>query len=228
MHSLVVFHPNLSIQSINTQWVWIWTVALVFLRFISESQNDVLRSSHSRKFGISGLTGGQGGWLKTRQAFPIQSSGVEQVKRGQPACIWIGVRVRSGRPQSPVPAHRAGSASGWALACGGSCSYSRSEASCFSYSSSVKKKKCHWEGAGHRERCLGRSSKIWGQPLRAWPVKWSHEFTEHLGLGWLIQPNYFGLFQINLKILNRRKCFRERHLCILNAAMWMNSKSMSN
>ena len=120
-----------------------WTVALVFLRFISKSQNDVLRSSHSRKFGISGLTGGQGGWLKTRQAFPIQSSGVEQVKRGQPACIWIGVRVRSGRPQSPVPAHRAGSASGWALACGGSCSYSRSEASCFSYSSSVKKKKCH-------------------------------------------------------------------------------------
>ena len=82
------------------------------------------------------------------------------MKRGQPACIWIGVRVRSGRLQSPVLEHRAGSASGWALACGGSCSYSRSEASCFSYSSSVKKKEVSLKRGQDTER------GVWGGVLR--------------------------------------------------------------
>ena len=127
------------------------SATVIFFNFISESQNDVIRSSCSRKIGIGGLTGGQGGWLKTRQSFPIQSNGVEQVKRGQPACIWIGVRVRNGRLQSPVLARRAGSAFGWAPACEVSCSCSHSEASCFSYSSSAEKRNVTVKGARDTE-----------------------------------------------------------------------------
>lgn len=91
---------------------------------------------------------GAGGRLKTRQFFPIQSSCVEQVKRCQPACIWIGVHVRNGMPQSRVLGRRVGSAFGWALASGGSCSYSHSEGSYSSWSSSAEKRNITVKGAG--------------------------------------------------------------------------------
>lgn len=112
-----------------------------FLDFILEFQNDLAPwSSHLGKIDIGGLTGTHDGRLKMRQFFPIQSSVGEQVKGCQPAGFWIGVRVRSDRLQSLVLEHRAGSACGWAQACGGSCSCSHSEGAYSSYLSSSKKK----------------------------------------------------------------------------------------
>lgn len=65
-----------------------------------------------------------------RLSFPIQSSGVEQVERYQPAGFWIGVPVRGGRLQSLSLGRRAGNACGSAQVSGVSCSCSHSEGVC--------------------------------------------------------------------------------------------------
>lgn len=207
IRSLFVLHPNPSSKSINTWWVWIGVVALHGM-----ACHSPILSLHFRVSGWCRL----GWWFKNpwhrgRRRSPRRPADrgavlsyperwCPGVTRGRPARIWIGVRVRSGRPRSPAPARRAGSAFGWAPASGGSCSCSRSEGSCSSYSSSAEERSVTVKGAGHTEgEVVGGVLRFGGRLLKHGLSKEAEprEVTAHLGLGyWLIKPNYFGLNQL--------------------------------
>lgn len=128
---------NFSIKSINIlnlslgQGMQNLTCHRGFFEFIPESPDvrDV-GTRHSETISKGGPGEVQSGRLKMRQSFPIQSSGVEQVERHQPAGFWIGVPVRDGRQRSLSLEHRAGNACVWARVSGASCSCSHSEGVC--------------------------------------------------------------------------------------------------
>lgn len=80
--------------------------------------------------GIGGPVEVQGGRLKMRLSFPIQSSDGEQVDGYQPAGFWIEVLVRGGTLQSLSLGHRVGNACAWARVSGVSCSCSHFEGAC--------------------------------------------------------------------------------------------------
>lgn len=81
------------------------------------------------------------------------------------------------------------------------------DASCFSYSLSVKKKKSVIvQGVGHRE-VSGRVLRVGDNHSEHGQSNEAMRFTEHLGVRWLAPTQLLWTLQINLKILNQRKYF---------------------